>query len=107
MGDLNDGLLGMLCVKEGYHAKFVYTYNMSCSSICNNTAYVVLQGVSLRIEPGKVVALVGPSGGGKSTIVSLIERFYDVNSGQIKLSEYNLCVEIIDIKTMISCSVSD
>jgi len=45
----------------------------------------VLQGVSLVIKPGNVVALVGPSGGGKSTIVSLIERYYDPSSGRITL----------------------
>ncbi|XP_067937188.1 uncharacterized protein [Watersipora subatra] len=48
--------------------------------------YEVLKGVTLSIQPGKVVALVGPSGGGKSTVVSLIERFYDCNSGEIYLS---------------------
>ena len=37
----------------------------------------VLKGLSLRVRPGKRVALVGPSGQGKSTIVSLIQRFYD------------------------------
>jgi ATP-binding cassette subfamily B (MDR/TAP) protein 1 len=38
----------------------------------------VLRGLNLRIKPGQYAALVGISGSGKSTIVSLIERFYDV-----------------------------
>jgi len=45
----------------------------------------VLTDVSLRIEPGEVVALVGPSGAGKTTIASLLPRFWDVTSGAIKL----------------------
>ena len=43
----------------------------------------VLHHVSFSVEPGESIALVGPTGAGKSTIVSLISRFYDVNSGQI------------------------
>ena len=43
----------------------------------------VLKGISLKMKAGKRVALVGPSGGGKSTILNLIPRFYDVNAGQI------------------------
>jgi ATP-binding cassette subfamily B protein len=45
----------------------------------------VLKNVSLRIEPGQVAAVVGPSGTGKTTIVSLIPRFYDPVSGQVKI----------------------
>ncbi len=45
----------------------------------------VLKGVSFDIEPNQVVALVGPSGGGKSTVAALISRFYDVQSGDIAL----------------------
>jgi subfamily B ATP-binding cassette protein MsbA len=44
-----------------------------------------LGGVSLTARPGQSVALVGPSGGGKSTILSLIPRFYDVDGGAITL----------------------
>ena len=46
---------------------------------------VVLQGLDLELEPGRVVALVGPSGGGKSTVASLISRLYDPDSGGISL----------------------
>ncbi|XP_065051580.1 ATP-dependent translocase ABCB1-like isoform X2 [Rhopilema esculentum] len=45
----------------------------------------VLHGLTVRIQPGQTLALVGSSGCGKSTSVSLIERFYDVASGSIKL----------------------
>ena len=45
----------------------------------------VLRDISLTIESGKTIALVGPSGGGKTTICSLIPRFYDVTDGSIKL----------------------
>ncbi len=45
----------------------------------------VLRDVSFRIEPGQVAAIVGPSGTGKTTIVSLIPRFFDAVSGQVKI----------------------
>ena len=45
----------------------------------------VLEHVSLRIEPGRTLALVGPSGGGKTTLVSLLPRFYDVTGGAVLL----------------------
>ncbi len=46
----------------------------------------VLKGISFRVEPGQLVALVGSSGGGKSTIASLAPRLYDVDSGSVKLA---------------------
>ncbi|MEO8696383.1 MAG: ABC transporter ATP-binding protein [Acidimicrobiales bacterium] len=46
----------------------------------------VLHRVSFRVEPGKVVALVGSSGSGKSTIASLVPRLYDVDRGAVRLS---------------------
>lgn len=45
----------------------------------------VLDKVDLHVKPGRTVALVGPSGGGKTTICSLLPRFYDVTSGRITL----------------------
>jgi ABC-type multidrug transport system fused ATPase/permease subunit len=46
----------------------------------------VLHGISFRAEPGQMVALVGSSGAGKSTIASLVPRLYDVDSGAVRLS---------------------
>jgi ABC transporter related protein len=46
----------------------------------------VLRGVSFTAEPGTVTALVGPSGGGKSTLARLIARFYDVDGGAVRVS---------------------
>ncbi|RRD65155.1 ABC transporter ATP-binding protein [Fretibacterium sp. OH1220_COT-178] len=48
-----------------------------------STRAQALSGVSFRAEEGRVTALVGPSGGGKSTVASLIPRFWDVREGQI------------------------
>jgi ATP-binding cassette subfamily B protein len=45
----------------------------------------VLHGVSFRVEPGQLVALVGSSGAGKSTISSLVSRLYDVTSGSVRV----------------------
>ena len=49
-----------------------------------------LRDVSLVIEPGKTVALVGRSGSGKSTIASLLTRFYDIDAGQILLDGHDI-----------------
>ena len=47
----------------------------------------VIKGVSLEIQPGQTVAFVGPSGGGKSTLANLICRFFDVQSGSVRVGE--------------------
>nr|WP_233624925.1 ABC transporter ATP-binding protein [Actinoplanes sp. ATCC 53533] len=50
----------------------------------------VLHGVSFRAEPGQLVALVGSSGAGKSTIAQLLPRLYDVEAGAVRLSEQDV-----------------
>src|SRR5437016_4900671 len=45
----------------------------------------VLKDITLKIEPGQLAVLVGPTGAGKTTIVSLLPRFYDLTSGEIKI----------------------
>ena len=50
----------------------------------------VLRGVSALIEPGQLVALVGPSGGGKTTISNLIPRLYDVTSGHVRVDGHDV-----------------
>ncbi|TAA71806.1 ABC transporter ATP-binding protein [Planococcus salinarum] len=56
----------------------------------NDGGTEVLSNMSFTVKPGETVALVGMSGGGKSTIVSLIPRFYDVTEGGIFMDDHNL-----------------
>jgi len=59
-----------------------------------DAAYVkddpVLCGVSFTAEPGQTIAIVGPTGAGKTTIMNLLPRFYDVTGGQIKIDGYDI-----------------
>jgi len=50
----------------------------------------VLRGVSFDVAPGELIGLVGPSGGGKTTIVNLIARFYDVTGGAIQIDSVDV-----------------
>lgn len=54
-------------------------------SFCYSPEQPILEDVSLHIEAGELAALVGPTGAGKTTIVSLIARFYDPTSGTVKI----------------------
>ena len=68
----------------------------------------VLEDVSLEISAKSVVALVGPTGVGKTTLVSLIPRFYDVTSGSITLDGRDLCDYTLDsLRQQISIVLQD
>ena len=50
----------------------------------------VLEGINLHVEPGQTIALVGPTGAGKTTIISLLSRFYDVTAGGIRIDDQDI-----------------
>ena len=51
----------------------------------------ILKDLSVAVQPGKTIAIVGPTGAGKSTIINLLMRFYDVNSGEIRVDDIPIC----------------
>ena len=66
----------------------------------------VLKGIHLHVRPGKKVALVGTSGGGKSTIVNLVERFYDPQRGEVYLDGLPLpAIDHEHLHQQVSCNL--
>ena len=61
-----------------------------CFSYSGNPADEVLHGINLKLPSGSFTALVGPSGGGKSTTAKLISRFWDVTGGEIRIGGVNI-----------------
>ncbi len=90
-------LLAEVTIPEAKDAKTIKTLNDAIEYRNVTFAYdekIVLKNVSLKIEKGKTIALVGQSGSGKTTFVDLLPRFYDVIEGQILIDG----VDIRDIK---------
>ena len=56
----------------------------------SNQEKLTLNNISFKVEPGSMLALVGESGAGKSTIMQVLLRFYDINSGSIEIDGYNI-----------------
>jgi subfamily B ATP-binding cassette protein MsbA len=83
-------------IKEAIDAKALHSFEKSI--VFKNVSFAygkasVINDISFEVKKGQVVALVGPSGGGKSTITDLIPRFYDTSTGQVM-------VDGIDIKEL-------
>jgi subfamily B ATP-binding cassette protein MsbA len=84
----NKNAVDLKIVSKGADVKFenvIFGYNKTTE---------VLKGLNLDIKAGQTAALVGPSGGGKSTVMNLLLRFYDIDSGSIKIDRH----DISDIK---------
>jgi ATP-binding cassette subfamily B protein len=60
------------------------------SSVVGAQAPVVLNDVSLTAEPGQMIAIVGPTGAGKTTIINLLPRFYDVSAGSVAIDGHDV-----------------
>jgi ATP-binding cassette, subfamily B, multidrug efflux pump len=69
----------------------VFAYDQSQAEANIGAARNVLEDVSFMVEPGQTVAIVGSTGAGKTTIASLIPRFYDVTSGRVKIDGTDVC----------------
>ena len=70
--------------------------------------HLILNGLSLKIDAGKTVALVGPSGGGKTTLCNLIPRFYDIDEGKITIDDINIRdMSIYDLRKNIGIVAQD
>lgn len=68
----------------------------------------VLKGISFKVNPGENVAIVGATGAGKSTIISLITRLYDINSGRILIDDVNLKdYELYNLRSHIGVVLQD
>jgi len=59
-------------------------------SFSYNDGAPVLEGITLNVRPSEVIAVVGPSGAGKTTLVSLIPRFYDITAGRLLIDGYDI-----------------
>lgn len=66
------------------------TFDHVSFAYANAPEIQVLREVSFQVKPGQTIALVGPTGAGKSTIVNLISRFYDVTGGCVSIDGYDI-----------------
>jgi len=80
-------------IKESDNAIELKKFKESISFENVNFSYlekITLNNISFNIKKGETVALVGPSGGGKTTIANLLNRFYDIDSGKIKIDNISI-----------------
>ncbi|XP_064431796.1 mitochondrial potassium channel ATP-binding subunit isoform X2 [Mirounga angustirostris] len=78
------------CSVPREHLRGAITFHNVCFSYPSRPSFQVLRDFTLTLPPGKIVALVGQSGGGKTTVASLLERFYDPTAGVVTLDGRDL-----------------
>ena len=68
----------------------------------------ILKHISLNVEPGQMIALVGPTGAGKTTIINLLSRFYEIDSGSILLDGHNInTIDKYDLRRRLGIVLQD
>ena len=87
-----DSILALRPLAEPEHPRHPRDASVSLSGVCfsYDGKKEALRDVSLSIPAGKVVAFVGPSGGGKTTIANLIARFFDPHSGTVRIGDVDV-----------------
>ncbi|MCC6455749.1 MAG: ABC transporter ATP-binding protein [Caldilineaceae bacterium] len=77
-------------------------------SFSYETGTPILQHISFHAQPGQIVALVGPTGAGKTTIVNLLTRFYDIDSGQIRIDGQDIStLKLDDLRRQVGIVLQD
>ncbi|OPJ61092.1 ABC transporter ATP-binding protein [Clostridium oryzae] len=75
---------------------------------CYEDDVKVLDNISFKVNAGETIALVGPTGAGKTTIVNLISRFYDVTSGKVLIDDHNVSdVELESLRSQMGIMLQD
>lgn len=68
----------------------------------------VLRDVCFKAEPGQTIAIVGPTGSGKSTLINLINRFYDVSAGEVRIDGINVKeIDLYELRENIATAMQD
>jgi ABC-type multidrug transport system fused ATPase/permease subunit len=85
--DTEDNVQDNGTVKASYFKGTIELKDVRFSYIKNEE---VLKGINLKVNPGETIAIVGSTGAGKSTIINLLNRFYEINSGTITIDDRNI-----------------
>jgi subfamily B ATP-binding cassette protein MsbA len=97
--DAENAITELPDAKAAPHFSSAIEYRNVTLAYRSNPERDVLKGVSLRVDKGKMIALVGQSGAGKTTLVDLLPRFYDVKSGEILIDGQDIRqIRIADLR---------
>lgn len=104
--------LEMPLLQEPAHRKQITGHNVIMSNVCfsytGEKEQEVLHGIDIELAQGSFTALVGPSGGGKSTVAKLLARFWDVTEGEIRIGDVNVKdIPLSQLTDMISFVTQD